>query len=64
MLCSSTIWKINLFVTLDQTRWISEGLFYLQSYQGEVAKSQRCVLNVLPTKTLTDPPTTKKEKCS
>lgn len=64
MLCSSAIWKINFFVTLDQTRWINEGLFYLQSYQGEVPKSQRCALNVLPTKTLTDTPTTKKEKCS
>lgn len=46
MLCSSAIWKINFFVTLDQTRRINEGLFYLQSYQGEVPKSQRCALNI------------------
>lgn len=38
MHCSLAIWKINLFGTLDQTRWINEELFYLQSYQVKLLR--------------------------
>lgn len=55
------MWKINLFGTLDQTRWIPEGLFYLQSYQVKLL-SHSSVLNVLSTKTLPDTSSTKKGK--